>query len=98
MALGAQRSSVYRLILKEAGGLIGAGVVIGLGCSVAAATLIRGLLFGVRTWDVPTLAAVARVLGISSLLASLLMPCGRNNARASLFARRSELPDCRAHA
>ena len=72
MALGAQRSSVYQLILKEAAWLIGAGVVIGLGCSVAAATLIRGLLFGVRSWDVPTLAAVAGVLGISALLASFI--------------------------
>jgi predicted permease len=72
MALGAQRSSVYQLILKEAAWLIGAGVVIGLGCSVAAATLIRGLLFGVRSWDVPTLAAVAGLLGISALLASFI--------------------------
>ena len=46
--------------------------MIGLGCSVAAATLIRGLLFGVRSWDVPTLAAVAGVLGISALLASFI--------------------------
>ena len=34
---------------------------------VAAATLMRGLLFGVRSWDVPTLAVVAVVLGISAL-------------------------------
>ena len=72
MALGAQRGSVYRLILKEAAWLIAAGVVIGLVCSVAAATLIRGLLFGVRSWDVPTLAAVAGVLGIAALLASFV--------------------------
>ena len=48
MALGAQRSSVYQLILKEAGWLVGAGIGAGLVCSIAAATLIRGLLFGVR--------------------------------------------------
>jgi predicted permease len=72
MALGAQRSSVYQLILREAGWLVGAGIVIGLGCSVAAATLIRGLLFGVRSWDVPTLGAVAGVLGICALLASFI--------------------------
>jgi len=72
IALGAQRSSVYRLILTEAGWLIVAGIIIGLVCSVAAATLIRGLLFGVRSWDVPTLAAVAAVLGASALLASFI--------------------------
>jgi macrolide transport system ATP-binding/permease protein len=69
MALGAQRSSVYRLILKEAAWLTAVGVVISLVCSVVAATLMRGLLFAVRSWDVPTLAAVAAVLGISALLA-----------------------------
>ena len=70
MALGAEPRTVYRLILKEAGWLTAIGIVIGLACSVAAATLMRGLLFGVRTWDVPTLAAVAAVLGVAALLAS----------------------------
>lgn len=72
MALGAQRSSVHRLILKEAGWLTAVGIVIGLMCSVAAATLMRGLLFEVQSWDVPTLAAVATVLGVSALLASYI--------------------------
>jgi ABC-type antimicrobial peptide transport system permease subunit len=72
MALGAQRSSVYRLILKEAGWLTAVGIVIGLMCSVAAATLMRGMLFEVHSWDVPTLAAVATVLGVSALLASYI--------------------------
>ena len=72
MALGAQRSSVYRLIMKEAGWLAGVGIGAGLACSVGAATLIRGLLFGVRTWDAATLATVAIVLAISALLASYI--------------------------
>jgi macrolide transport system ATP-binding/permease protein len=70
MALGAQRAAVYRLILKEAGWLIAIGIVIGLGCSIAAATLMRGLLFGVRSWDLPTLAAVTILLAVSAFLAS----------------------------
>jgi macrolide transport system ATP-binding/permease protein len=70
MALGAQQSSVYRMILKEAGWLTGAGIVAGLICSVAVATLMQKLLFGTRSWDVPTLAAVAVLLGCSALLAS----------------------------
>jgi len=72
MALGARTASVYRLILKEAGWLTAAGVVVGLVCSVAAASLIRGLLFEVRSWDVETLATVAALLGISALAASLI--------------------------
>jgi ABC-type antimicrobial peptide transport system permease subunit len=72
MALGAERGSVYRLILKDAGWLTAIGIGIGLACSVAAATLTRGLLFGVRSWDMPTLAAVAAVLGICALFASFI--------------------------
>jgi predicted permease len=72
MALGAQRGSVYRLIMKEAGWLAGAGIGAGLLCSIAAATLIRGLLFGVRPWDGGTLGAVCFVLAISALLASYI--------------------------
>ena len=33
---------------------------------------MRGLLFGIRSWDVPTLAVVAAVLGTAALLASLI--------------------------
>ena len=72
MALGAQRSSVYQLILKEAGWLTGVGIGAGLVCAVGFATLIRGLLFGVRSWDLTTLARVAAVLGVSALLASYI--------------------------
>jgi macrolide transport system ATP-binding/permease protein len=70
MALGAQRGSVYLLILKEAGGLAAVGILAGLGCSVAAATLIRTLLFGVNSWDAPTLIIVAAALAVSALIAS----------------------------
>jgi macrolide transport system ATP-binding/permease protein len=72
IALGAQRRSVYELILKEAVWLVAAGVAAGLVCSIAAATLIRGLLFRVESWDATTLAAVSAVLVISALCASYI--------------------------
>ena len=72
MALGAQRGSVYQLIMREAAWLTTMGVSVGLVCSVGAATLIRGLLFGVRSWDVATLAAVAATLAVSAMLASYI--------------------------
>jgi macrolide transport system ATP-binding/permease protein len=89
MALGAQTSSVYQLVLKEAGRLTAVGIVIGLACSIASATLMRGLLFGVRTWDIPTLAAVAALLGIAALLASYL-PARRAASVNPVEALRSE--------
>ena len=51
MALGAQRSSVYRLIMRQAGWLTVAGLAIGMICSVGTSMLIRKLLFGVEAWD-----------------------------------------------
>jgi len=89
MALGAQRSSVYRLILREAGRLIAAGIAIGLVVAVGAARLMRGLLFGVQTWDVPTLGGVAMVLGLAALLASYL-PARRAASVSPVEALRSE--------
>ena len=70
MALGAQRSSVIHMVMREAGRLTLMGVVIGLCCAIGAARLMRGLLFGIAPWDVSTLAAVALVLGVLALLAS----------------------------
>jgi predicted permease len=72
MALGAQRSSVYQLLLKEAAWLAGAGIAGGLVCSIVAATLIRGILFRVRSWDAATFVTVSVVLAISALLASYI--------------------------
>jgi macrolide transport system ATP-binding/permease protein len=72
IALGAQRSSVYQLVMKEAIWLTAIGVSAGLLCAVAAAISIRSLLFGVQAWDAATLVATAAVLGIASLLASYL--------------------------
>jgi len=72
MALGAQRSAVYGMVMRQAGWLTGVGVVIGLVCAVGASMLMRGLLFGVAAWDATTLAGVAAVLGGASLAASFL--------------------------
>ena len=72
MAMGAQRSSVYALAVRQAGWLTGAGLAIGLICSVGASLLIRKLLFGVQAWDAATLIAVALLLGLASMAASFL--------------------------
>jgi macrolide transport system ATP-binding/permease protein len=70
MALGAQRSSVYSLVLGEAARLIAAGIVLGLASAVGAARLMGTLLFGVQAWDLKTLTTVALLLAGSALLAS----------------------------
>jgi macrolide transport system ATP-binding/permease protein len=72
MALGAPRGSVYKLILKEAVWLTAVGIGAGLICAMVAAKLMRNLLFGVESWDVPTLCGVALVLGICALSAAFV--------------------------
>jgi len=72
MALGAEPNNVYGLILKEAGWLTGIGIFAGVICSLAATTLLGKLLFGIRSWDVPTLMAVAAVLSVAALTASFI--------------------------
>jgi macrolide transport system ATP-binding/permease protein len=89
MALGAERSAVQGMILREAGRLAAAGIVLGLFGAVAAAALMRSLLFGVAAWDVPTLAAVTAVLGVSALVASFL-PARRAARVNPVEALRSE--------
>ena len=72
MALGAQRASIYRLILTEAGWLTFWGLAAGTLCAIGAATLMRSLLFGTAAWDASTLFGVSLVLAISAMLASFL--------------------------
>ena len=72
MALGARPGQLSRLILGEAGGLILVGIVLGLLAAVGAANLVRGLLFRVSPWDVPTLLAVSVMLAAAALLASFV--------------------------
>ncbi|KAA6458805.1 ABC transporter permease [Acidobacteria bacterium AB60] len=89
MALGAQRKRVYGMILRQAGGLTLIGIGAGLACSIAAAVAMKSLLFRVAAWDLPTLAAVALVLGGASLLASFL-PARRAALVNPVEALRSE--------
>ena len=89
MALGAQRASIYELILREAAWLAGIGIVAGLVGSLLTATLIRSLLFGVQSWDLATLVAVSVVLAACSLLASFF-PARRASRVEPMVALRYE--------
>src|SRR6202453_1751227 len=51
MALGAQRSSVYRLIMTDACWLALLGIAGGVVGSVAAARILRTILFATSPWD-----------------------------------------------
>jgi predicted permease len=72
MALGAQRSSVYGLVIRQAAWLTLVGLTIGLFCSLGTSLLMHSLLFSVQPWDTMTLVCVSALLGLASLAAGFL--------------------------
>jgi macrolide transport system ATP-binding/permease protein len=89
MALGAQRGSVYKLVLRQAGWLTGTGLTIGLICSIGASLSIRSLLFGVQAWDAATLVCVATLLAVASIAATFI-PARRAASVDPMQALRAE--------
>jgi len=89
IALGASQSSVYRLVMGEASRLVGLGAVLGMIGAVAVSMFMRHLLFGVQSWDPPTLIAAAGVLTIAGLLASYV-PARRAASVDPIEALRAE--------
>jgi ABC-type antimicrobial peptide transport system permease subunit len=62
MALGAQRSSVLTMILRQGMILACAGILLGLAGAVALTRLMASLLFHVNALDLATFSAVASLL------------------------------------
>jgi ABC-type antimicrobial peptide transport system permease subunit len=72
VALGATRLDILRLIAGEGVRLIVVGGIVGLGAALAAAQLLKSLLFGVAPRDPAVFAAVAVLLGLVALAATLV--------------------------
>ena len=72
MALGADRIEVVRMVMREAGLLLGAGLLVGGVMAIAAARTARTLLFGLEPGDPGTLAMSAVALAAVATLASYL--------------------------
>ncbi len=71
-ALGAQKSDITRLFLRESMALIGGGILIGVPVALASTRVIKSLLYGLEPTDAPTLAFTTAVLILAGLLAILL--------------------------
>ena len=70
MALGAGRASVVVLVMRQAGVLIGLGVIAGLGGVMLIGRILKGFLYGVTTADATILASVtALMLAVGALAA-----------------------------
>jgi predicted permease len=71
MALGADARRVQAHVLGSALRRAAAGLVLGLGCALAATQWMRALLFGVSPVDLPTYALVSCAVALTVLVASL---------------------------
>jgi predicted permease len=89
MAIGAQRTDILRMVLHEAGLLVGLGLAVGLAASLAGAQLLRSLLFGIAPRDPLTLAAMCGVLLLAGLFAAW-WPASRAAATEPMQALRTE--------
>jgi predicted permease len=69
LALGAPRTSVLGLVLKETASLAGIGIAAGLLLSLAATRALASLLFGVEPGDPGVLLATAAVVAAGALAA-----------------------------
>jgi len=72
MALGAQRSDIFRMVVGKGLGLVAAGIAIGVGASLGATRLLASQLFGVTTTDVWTFATVIAIVVIVGAMACFL--------------------------
>jgi ABC-type antimicrobial peptide transport system permease subunit len=72
IALGAARSDVLRLVLRQGMSLALTGIVIGVGAAFALTRLIESQLYGVRATDPATFVGVAALLGVTALAANLV--------------------------
>ena len=72
IALGAERGRVLRLVLGDAGMLVGGGIVIGAAIALMTARVLGSLLYGIQPRDPGTMLAAAAVLAGAALLAGAL--------------------------
>jgi putative ABC transport system permease protein len=72
ITLGANRSNILRLVMRQGLKLIVFGLVVGIAASLVLVRFIENILFGVSGSDPVSLALAVGVLGFAALLACLL--------------------------
>jgi putative ABC transport system permease protein len=72
MALGAQRVTIFRLVIGQAVLLVGLGIVLGVLAALGVNRLLVSFLVGVSSYDPLTFLGVSAVLMAVALLACYL--------------------------
>ncbi|MGE5835347.1 MAG: ADOP family duplicated permease [Acidobacteriota bacterium] len=89
VALGARRSEVAALVIRDAIAVVGTGLVVGVIAALAAGRMLQTLLFEVSPADPVTLALVLALL-IVVTLAAVLVPARRAALVDPIVALRNE--------
>lgn len=87
IAVGATGAAITGLVLRRGLHLIGLGLALGTLGALAAGRLLRGLLYGVPSFDPPTLAAVGAVLACVGVAACLIPALGASTVDPSKVLR-----------
>ena len=72
MALGAERSTIIFMVLREVAVMVMAGILIGVPAALAGSRLISGMLFGLSPDDPATIAAACAGLSLVALCAGFI--------------------------
>lgn len=72
IALGANRTNVVNLVVKEGGMLLLFGLIAGTALAVGAARTATSLLYGLRPWDPGTIVYAILLLALVALAATFL--------------------------
>jgi ABC-type antimicrobial peptide transport system permease subunit len=89
MALGADRGSVVRMVLRGAFSQVGVGLALGIPAAMGAGRMMTNQLFGVKPWDPVRLALATLLLCVAALLASVI-PASRAAGVEPMMALRNE--------
>ncbi|HYT19786.1 MAG TPA: ABC transporter permease [Candidatus Polarisedimenticolia bacterium] len=89
IALGAQRTRVVGIVLREAAALVAGGLVVGTAVAIACARTVRTLLYGIKPIDPLTL--IIAIVGLLTIaLAASLLPAIRAASVDPIQALREE--------
>jgi predicted permease len=89
VALGANRVDILRMVLGQSIVIVGVGILVGLGISLAATRLVAGLLVGISPTDPVTFISVVALLAVVAIAACWL-PAHRATRVNPLVALRYE--------
>ena len=89
MALGADRSTVRAMIMRQGLAITGLGLILGIVGAIAIAGWLSSMLFEVQPQDPAVLAAVALALGVVAAIAGYL-PARRATSVDPMLALRKQ--------